>query len=142
MNVKIEMTASEALVAIEQNLLPPLLKTLAQGIEPDASTERLPVPEVPAAVAVPTATPAPAVTPVDPVVPMTTPVAEPAHVPTTAHQYSADEISKAAVQLMDAGKQAELLELLKQFGVNSVVELKAEQYGQFATELRQRGAQI
>ena len=56
--------------------------------------------------------------------------------------YTPDDLSKAAVTLMDLGKQQELLNLLAQFGVQSMPELKPEQYGAFALALREKGANI
>ena len=75
----------------------------------------------------PTATPAPAVTPA---------------VPTTEPAYKLDDLSRAGIQLVEAGKQPQLLELLAQFGVDSLPALPAEQYGAFATALRGLGASI
>ena len=43
---------------------------------------------------------------------------------------------------MDAGKVQELMNLLHSFGVNAVMDLKPEQLGAFATEMRKLGAQI
>lgn len=74
--------------------------------------------------AAPGNTPAPAV-----------PVAE-------APTYTLDQISRAGASLVDAGKMQQLLELLGRYGVQAVTQLKPEQYGAFATELRGLGAQI
>lgn len=79
----------------------------------------------------------PAQAPVQPAVPVTQPV-----VPTTATSYSIDDLSRAAVALMDAGKQPELLSLLQEFGVEAIPQLPKERYGAFATALREKGAQI
>ena len=81
------------------------------------------VPTAPAAVPTAPVTPAPAV-------------------PTSAHTYTPDELAKAAMPLMDAGKQQELIGLVHQFGASSIPELRPEQYGAFATALRGMGAQI
>ena len=43
---------------------------------------------------------------------------------------------------MDSGRQNDLINLLAQFGVNSVPHLQPNQYGAFATALREMGAQI
>ena len=43
---------------------------------------------------------------------------------------------------MDAGKQAELVALLRSFGINTMPELKPENYGAFALKLREMGANI
>ena len=65
-----------------------------------------------------------------------------ATVPTTAPAYKLDDLSNAAMQLMDKGMQAQLLQLISQFGVESLPQLRPEQYGNFATALRGLGAQI
>ena len=63
-------------------------------------------------------------------------------VPTTAPSYTRDDLSRAAMTLMDKGMQTQLQQLIQSYGVNSLVELPAEQYGNFATALRGMGAQI
>lgn len=63
-------------------------------------------------------------------------------VQTTAQSYTMDDLTKAAVMLMDSGRQADLLNLLAQFGVEALPALPLEQYGAFATALRGLGAQI
>lgn len=59
-----------------------------------------------------------------------------------APTYTLDQISRAGASLVDAGKMPQLLELLGHYGVQAVTQLKPEQYGAFATELRGLGAQI
>ena len=95
------------------------------------------------------ATPAPAVTPVQaPVTPApvqapVTPAPAPAPVPVApAPTYSRDQIMTAGAALIDAGKINELMGLLNSFGVQAVTQLKQDQLGAFATELRKLGAQI
>lgn len=117
--------------------------------KPDGQAS-LPAPAAPAAVPVKppraTAGPGPAVprqpvpTPAVPTAPA--PVTPAAAVPTAARTYTADELAKAAMTLMDAGKQMELIQLLASFGVNSIPALLPEQMGAFATALRGMGAQI
>lgn len=63
-------------------------------------------------------------------------------VQTSVPTYTRDELSKAAMLLMDKGMQAQLMQLIQSFGVQSLVELPPEQYGNFATGLRGMGAQI
>ena len=65
-----------------------------------------------------------------------------ASVPTTTTGYTLDDLARAAMTLMDAGRQQELLGLLSQFGVDSLPALPQTQYGAFATALRGMGAQI
>lgn len=60
----------------------------------------------------------------------------------TSCTYSIEQIQSACAPLMDAGKQAELVGLLAQFGVQSLPMLPPEQYGAFATALRGLGARI
>ena len=71
------------------------------------------------------ATPAPAPVPVAP-----------------APTYNRDQIMTAGASLIDAGKINELMGLLNSFGVQAVTQLKQDQLGAFATELRKLGAQI
>ena len=61
---------------------------------------------------------------------------------TGAPAYTLDQNSRAGASLVDAGKMQQLLELLGRYGVQAVTQLKPEQYGAFATELRALGAQI
>jgi len=70
------------------------------------------------------------------------PVQTPAPVQTTTPRYTMDDLAGAAVPLMESGRQADLLNLLAQFGVESLPALPKEQYGAFATALRGLGAQI
>ena len=60
----------------------------------------------------------------------------------SAPQYTIDQIMKAGAALMDAGKINELRKLIDSFGVEAVTNLKPEQLGAFATELRKLGAKI
>jgi type IV secretory pathway VirJ component len=73
---------------------------------------------------------------VAPAIQQTTPVQ------TAAPSYTMDDLTNAAVMLMDSGRQADLLNLLAQFGVEALPALPREQYGAFATALRGLGAQI
>lgn len=59
-----------------------------------------------------------------------------------APAYQIDDLARAAAQLMDAGKQQDLLALLGQFNVQTLGQLPPEQFGAFATALRQMGAKI
>lgn len=78
-----------------------------------------------------------------PPVQQTPPVTPPAqNVATTTASYTADDLARAGMSLMDSGRQGELLALLAQFGVDSLVGLQPAQYGTFATALRGLGAQI
>ena len=103
-----------------------------------------PAASVPTASAAPVPTASAAPVPTAPAAPVTpAPVAQAtATVPTSTHTYTPDELAKAAMPLMDAGKQQELIGLVHQFGASSIPELRPEQYGAFATALRGMGAQI
>lgn len=63
-------------------------------------------------------------------------------VPTSQTPYSMDQLAVAATQLMDAGKREQLMQLLATFGVQALTTLPQEQYGAFATKLRELGANI
>ncbi len=103
----------------------------APAIPPSTS---MPVPApMPATPAQSLQTPA---VPVQPVTPVTSvPLA-------TAPQFTVDQIMAAGATLMDAGKVDDLLNLLHSFGVQAVMDLKPEQLGAFATEMRKLGAAI
>lgn len=83
------------------------------------------------------ATPAAPTVPATPAVPAQTP-----GVPTSTPAYTRDDLSRAAMPLMDSGMQAQLMDLIKSYGVASLMDLPPEQYGSFATALRGLGAQI
>lgn len=108
----------------------PAVQAPAPAQQPATTT---PPPAMPTA---PTAAPAP-VAPNSPAVPPAAgmPLAPPP-------QYTVDQIMQAGATLMDAGKVQELMNLLHSFGVNAVMDLKPEQLGAFATEMRKLGAQI
>lgn len=86
----------------------------------------------------------PAQTQAVPVAPVATPSAGPMQtaVPTSQHEYTMDELARAAMTLMDKGGMAELQQLLAGYGCESLQQLPKEQYGNFATALRGMGAQI
>ncbi len=118
------------------------------GDEARSSTPTMPVSPVPTAPAlgvplsatpvpiVATTAPAAAPAPVQP--PATPPIVPVAAAPT----YNRDQIMTAGAALIDAGKINELIGLLNTFGVQAVTQLKQDQLGAFATELRKLGAQI
>lgn len=92
-----------------------------------------PAPTVPAAAPAPApATPAPA----------TASTPAPTAVPTSAPTYTIEQLAKAGAVLAQSGRMQDALSLLARYGVQTVNQLKPEQYGAFATELRALGAQI
>ena len=97
-------------------------------------------PAAPPAPAAPAAPPAPAA-PAAPTAPVA-PATPAAPVPTTQVSYKPDDLARAAMSLLDSGRQPDLIALLGQFGVVSIPDLRPEQYGAFATALRGMGAQI
>ena len=74
--------------------------------------------------------------------PVTPPPVQQAPVQTAAPSYSADDLARAAMTLMDSGRQGDLINLLAQFGTEALTQLPPEQYGAFATALRGLGAPI
>lgn len=156
MEMKITVEAPDLAASILK-----LAEAIASGPDPALliPDEPLPVsayPATPAAAPVapvaapvaPVAAPSPSPTPVTnaptagptSAVPGNTPA--PAVPVTGAPAYTLDQISRAGASLVDAGKMQQLLELLGRYGVQAVTQLKPEQYGAFATELRALGAQI
>lgn len=133
-----------------------LFANLAQMAAANANTTPAAVPQVSAnpvpavnppiaqpPIATPTAPPAPvASAPAAPAPVAPVPVAAPASVPTAAPTYTLDELARAGAALAQAGKMQDAVALLAKYGVQTVNQLKPEQYGAFATELRSLGAQI
>lgn len=74
--------------------------------------------------------------------PAPSPAVSSAPIPTATPTYTLDALARAGAALAQAGKMQEALTLLAKYGVQTVNQLKPEQYGAFATELRALGAQI
>lgn len=68
----------------------------------------------------------------------------PTAVPTSAPEYSMDQLAQACGPLVDAGRREEITQLLGALGANPpfLMQLPKEQYGAFATRLRELGAKI
>lgn len=158
----------EARLTIEAPTLAAAMERLAQAIaQGHTGAPSVPVPPpMPAqvAAAAPTAHPAPAPAPVAaPVAPAPAPVAAapvsgpqatlpdsvPAAAPIAAPvapapTYTVEQIGKAGADLATQapGKMPELLALLQKYGARAITELKPEQLGAFATELRGLGAEL
>ncbi|GEB35284.1 hypothetical protein BPA01_48640 [Brevibacillus parabrevis] len=79
-----------------------------------------------------------------PPAPFQPPVAspQPGAVPTSAPAYTMDQLAVAATQLVDAGRQAEVVQMLQQFGGPPLMAVPKEHYGAIATQLRAMGAKI
>lgn len=114
----------------------------AEKPAPIPPADYMPPTDVPAPAPAPV--PAPAVTPapVAPAAPTPAPAPVPAVPVAPAPTYNRDQIMTAGAALIDAGKINELMGLLNAFGVQAVTQLKQDQLGAFATELRKLGAQI
>lgn len=78
--------------------------------------------------------------PVAPPVVTTAPVAESA--PTTGVAVTLDDISRVGAELVDGGKMADLIGLLKNYGVPAITQLKEDQLQGFAAGLRAIGGKI
>lgn len=90
----------------------------------------------PAAAAAPAPQPAPA--------PAPQPASAVAPAPTTQPEAAIDlsVIARAGAGLVDQGKMPEIMNLLKNYNVRAITELKQEQYADFAKDLRALGAAI
>lgn len=117
----------------------PAVQQMQQGAQATQAANVVPFQQQ-APAAVPTA---PMQQPVQQAPAQQAPVAPPQQgVPTSAPTYTMDQLAVAATQLMDAGRQAELINLLQSFNAQSLMALPKEQYGNFATKLREMGARI
>ena len=65
-----------------------------------------------------------------------------ATVPTGQAAYSFEQIQLACAKVAQAGKRTELQGLINGFGLNSLLELKEEQYNDFVLKLREIGGTI
>lgn len=64
-------------------------------------------------------------------------------VPTATISYTLDELQRAAISLMDKGLSSkDLTSLLSKHGASSLPELSEDNFGAFALDLRQMGAEI
>lgn len=135
-NVSITLTLSPAALkeAMENGVLAQLISYAEQKETPKTGTYP---------VALETAVPASMMAPMEapPFVP-TQKEEAPAPVPTAAPGYTYEQLARAAAQLMDAGKQNELIALIQKFGVSALNALPKEQYGPYAMALIQMGAKI
>ena len=152
----IELTQEEIRDTIDDGSLLGLLEGLKGVASPEARLSRkeaeaiaempspyehaAPLPTVPVSAST-TAVPAVETAPQAPIA-EAAPQAPIAPVATTTIGYTIDELAAAAMSLMDKGMQADLQNLLAAFGVQSLPELSKEKYGEFATRLREMGAQI
>ena len=70
--------------------------------------------------------------------------AVPTAVPTTAmpQEYTIEQLQVAAAGLSQMGRMSQVMGILQQFGIQAMTELPRERYGEFATALREAGAQI
>lgn len=161
MNITVEIKAPELAEAIIN-----LASALAIG--KNSQNPALQVEVEPTPATTPSVTPAPVTAPVAAAVP-TTPVQTPvqpapmqqaipvaeqviqgpyaapapaAPVPTAEQTYTMEQLAVAATQLVDAGKRTDLVNLLNLFNVPALTALPKEQYGNFATKLREMGARI
>lgn len=143
--VNVVITAPEVAGAINNLVAAISSKTLQEQSVPVVESQTsisTPVPAAPVSIpeapiqATPTQAQIPAVPVQQPATPITgVPLA-------TAPQFTVDQIMSAGAALMDAGKVDDLLNLLHSFGVQAVMDLKPEQLGAFATEMRKLGAAI
>jgi DNA polymerase III gamma/tau subunit len=171
MNITVNIQAPELARAIEslaaaltgkketefQQIVNQGIQTIQSSQQQVAATN-VPVQQAPIAQIVPTIQPAPTAQqqpiqpapiqavptqqPVQQVNVQQTTVQQPQSVPTSAPSYNMDQLAVAATQLVDAGKRENLVQLLNSFGAQALMQLPKEQYGAFATKLREMGAKI
>lgn len=58
------------------------------------------------------------------------------------HNFSFDDLARAAWSLVEGGKQFHFIELLRKFGIQALTQLPKEQFAAFALALRQLGVGI
>lgn len=123
---------------IQQPMPNPVPVKMPDNLSPAVSQfigQQPPAPSVQAPQSVPTTVPtqqAPVQAPQPPQAPVQT------QIPT----YTQQDLALAATQLMDSGKQQDVLNLIASFGVQALTQLPQGQFGNFATALRTLGAKI
>ena len=143
MELILQMNAEEAIEVTKNGTLKALAESLKthskEGAEPAEELHQAPSMDCASSMPVPTWTPGGGAT--DDSTPQT-PAPQPA-VPTEAKSYTADELQKAAIALMDKGvSMDDIAALLGKHGVSSLPELTPDKFGAFALDLRQLGADI
>lgn len=136
-NLKITLEETPALMntlSAFTETLQELRKASATAVKVNVNPDEIASASAPAALQQLPVTPPPAV-----------PVSKtaPAAVPTAAPKlYTLAEIQAACGPLMDAGKMNELAAVMQGMGVNSLMELSPEKYGELAVKLRALGARL
>lgn len=107
---------------------------------PAAQAPIVPRAAAPAPATAAAAAPAPA----EPVPTAPTLAAPAAAVPlaTAPQQYTLAELQKAVMPLLDAGRMADLQQVLAKYGAQDLTKVPAEQYGALATDFRALGARL
>ena len=124
--------------------------TLAAVAVPAAQAPIMPraaaaAPATAATASVAPAPPAPApAAPAEPVPTAPTLAAPAAAVPlaTAPQQYTLAELQKAVMPLLDAGRMADLQQVLAKYGAQDLTKVPAEQYGALAADFRALGARL
>lgn len=151
MELILQMNAEEAIEVTKNGTL----KALAESIRTHSKASAESADELPQAPSMDCASSMPVETPTTAPMPeSTTPTWTPGGgatddstpqtaVPTEAKSYTADELQKAAIALMDKGvSMDDIAALLGKHGVRSLPELTPDKFGAFALDLRQLGADI
>lgn len=122
--------------------------TLAVPAAPAAQAPVVPhaaAPATAAAASVAPAPPAPApAAPTEPVPTASALAAPAAAVPlaTASQQYTLAELQRAVMPLLDAGRMADLQQVLAKYGAQDLTKVPAEQYGALAADFRALGARL
>lgn len=152
MELILQMNAEEAIEVTKNGTLKALAESLkTHGKASAESAEELPqAPSMDCASSQPVETPTQAPMP-ESTTPTWTPgggatddsAPQTTAVPTEAKSYTADELQKAAIGLMDKGVSMDAIAgVLNKLGVATLPELTPDKFGAFALELRQLGADI
>ena len=97
----------------------------------------------PATKAAASAAPAPtAPAPAAPAEPVPTAPAAAVPLATAPQQYTLAELQKAVMPLLDAGRMADLQQVLAKYGALDLTKVPAEQYGALAADFRALGARL
>lgn len=141
MELVLKMNTEEAITVAENGTLKALVESFKEPYQPVVKAIE-PQTEPVAASTVPTWTPGGGAVD-DSLTQKKEQVSPQQTVPTEAKSYTADELQKAAIGLMDKGvSMDDIAAVLSRHGVSSLPELTPDKFGAFALDLRQLGADI
>lgn len=138
-SVLIEPKSAETVQPVVSNTIPTITNVQTPVTVPTASTaQAMPMQN---AYTVPTAPAQPSIQQVSVSAPTAQPMPAPT-APTSVPSYTIEQLQTAIAPLLDVGKVQQIQALVQSFGVNTLMEIPQERYGEFANGLRNLGGAL